>query len=162
MATLVPQARQARASDENLNYTTLAPQARPSGKILNYLLSHYSDILYMILKLAELLVWSAMLECVLCADKWPIQLSIGCQWRVALLRLENYKLDWFSRYFTGHFGIFYAQCKEEGKQKHFSPFEFEWYVVAGEAKTSDAGVVVYWGVRRWIMTNESRLSMSES
>ena len=77
------------------------------------------------LELAELLVWSAMLECVLCADKWPIQLSIGWEWRVALLRLENYKLDWFSRYFTGHFGIFYAQCKKEGKQKHFSPFEFE-------------------------------------
>ena len=39
-ATLVPQARQARASGENLNYVTLAPQARPSGKILNYSLSH--------------------------------------------------------------------------------------------------------------------------
>ena len=38
--TLVPQARIARASGENLNYTTLAPQARPSGEILNYLLSH--------------------------------------------------------------------------------------------------------------------------
>ena len=39
-ATLAPQARQERASDENLNYVTLAPQARPSGGILNYLLSH--------------------------------------------------------------------------------------------------------------------------
>ena len=29
-ATLVPQARQARASGENLNYVTLAPYARPS------------------------------------------------------------------------------------------------------------------------------------
>ena len=41
-ATLAPQARQARASGENLNYVTLAPQARqarPSGEILNYLLS---------------------------------------------------------------------------------------------------------------------------
>ena len=38
-ATLAPQAR---ASDEKLNYVTLAPQARqarPSGEILNYLLS---------------------------------------------------------------------------------------------------------------------------
>ena len=34
-----------RASGENLNYVTLAPQERPSGEILNYLLSHYSDIL---------------------------------------------------------------------------------------------------------------------
>ena len=33
-ATLVPQARQARASGENLNYVTLAPQARQSGEIL--------------------------------------------------------------------------------------------------------------------------------
>ena len=57
-----------------------------------------------------------MLECVLCADKWPKQLSIGWEWRVALLRLENYKLDWFSRYFTGHFGIFYAQCKNRGNK----------------------------------------------
>ena len=48
-ATLAPQARQARASGENLNYVTLAPQARPSGEILNYWLSHYSDILYMII-----------------------------------------------------------------------------------------------------------------
>ena len=38
-ATLVPQARQAKASGENLNYVTLAPQARPSVEILNYLLS---------------------------------------------------------------------------------------------------------------------------
>ena len=38
-ATLAPQARQARASGENLNYVTLAPQARPSVEILNYLLS---------------------------------------------------------------------------------------------------------------------------
>ena len=39
-ATLVPQARQKRASGENLNYKTLAPQARPSDEILHYLLSH--------------------------------------------------------------------------------------------------------------------------
>ena len=32
-ATPAPQARQARASGENLNYETLAPQARPSGEI---------------------------------------------------------------------------------------------------------------------------------
>ena len=41
-ATLVPQARQAKASGENLNYVTLAPQTRqprPSGEILNCLLS---------------------------------------------------------------------------------------------------------------------------
>ena len=38
-ATLVPKARQARASGENLNYMTLALQARPSGEILNYLWS---------------------------------------------------------------------------------------------------------------------------
>ena len=37
---LASQARQARASGENLNYVTLAPQARPSGEILNYSLSH--------------------------------------------------------------------------------------------------------------------------
>ena len=37
--TLAPQARQARASGENLKYMTLAPQARPSGEIFNYLLS---------------------------------------------------------------------------------------------------------------------------
>ena len=48
-ATLAPQARQARASGENLNYMTLAPQVRPSGEILNYLLSHHSDILSMII-----------------------------------------------------------------------------------------------------------------
>ena len=38
-ATLAPQAR---ASGENLNYVTLAPQvkqARPNGEILNYLLA---------------------------------------------------------------------------------------------------------------------------
>ena len=38
-AALAPQARQARASGENLNYVTLVPQARqarPSGAILNY------------------------------------------------------------------------------------------------------------------------------
>ena len=35
-ATIAPQARQARASGENLNYMTLAPQARLSGEILNY------------------------------------------------------------------------------------------------------------------------------
>ena len=37
--TLAPQARQARASGENLNYGTLAPQARlarASGENLNY------------------------------------------------------------------------------------------------------------------------------
>ena len=39
-ATLAPQARQARASGENLYYETLAPQTRPSGEILNYSLSH--------------------------------------------------------------------------------------------------------------------------
>ena len=40
-ATLAPQQRQARASGENLNYMTLALQARQgSGEILNYLLSH--------------------------------------------------------------------------------------------------------------------------
>ena len=33
---LAPQAKQARASGENLNYVTLVPQARPSGEILNY------------------------------------------------------------------------------------------------------------------------------
>ena len=44
-ATLAPQARQARASGENLNYVTLVPQARPSGEIFDYLLSHKSDIL---------------------------------------------------------------------------------------------------------------------
>ena len=41
-ATLAPQARQARASGESLNYVTLAPQARQvkqaqaCGEILNY------------------------------------------------------------------------------------------------------------------------------
>ena len=45
-ATLAPQAR---ASGENLNDVTLVPQARPSGETLNYLLSRYSDILYMII-----------------------------------------------------------------------------------------------------------------
>ena len=40
MATLAPQARQARAGGENLNYATLALQARPSGEILYYSLSH--------------------------------------------------------------------------------------------------------------------------
>ena len=47
-ATLAPQARQARASGENLNYVTLAPQARQarlSVEILNCLLSCKSDIL---------------------------------------------------------------------------------------------------------------------
>ena len=47
-ATLAPQARQAKASGENLTYVTLASQerqARPSGEILNYLLSQKSDIL---------------------------------------------------------------------------------------------------------------------
>ena len=34
-ATLAPQARQARTSDENMNYVTLAPKARPGGEILN-------------------------------------------------------------------------------------------------------------------------------
>ena len=37
---LAPQARQARASGENLNYVTLAPiarQAKPSGEILKLL-----------------------------------------------------------------------------------------------------------------------------
>ena len=32
-ATLAPQARQARASGENLYYVTLAPQARPSQEV---------------------------------------------------------------------------------------------------------------------------------
>ena len=50
-ATPVPQARQVRASGENLNYVTLVTQARPSGEILNYLLSHYFVILYMIIGL---------------------------------------------------------------------------------------------------------------
>ena len=36
-ATLAPQAWQARVSGENLNYMTLAPQARQSGEILYYL-----------------------------------------------------------------------------------------------------------------------------
>ena len=49
-ATLVPQASKARASGENLNYMTLAPQARPRGEILNYSLSCYSDILSMIIE----------------------------------------------------------------------------------------------------------------
>ena len=39
-ATLAPQARQARASGENLKYATLAPQARLSGEISSYPLSH--------------------------------------------------------------------------------------------------------------------------
>ena len=34
MATPVPQERQARASGENLNYATLAPQARPLTELL--------------------------------------------------------------------------------------------------------------------------------
>ena len=38
-ATIAPQARQAKASFENLNYVTLASQVRPSGEILNFLLS---------------------------------------------------------------------------------------------------------------------------
>ena len=41
-ATLAPEARQARASGENLNFVTLAPQvrqARPSVEVLNYFLS---------------------------------------------------------------------------------------------------------------------------
>ena len=36
MATLAPQAKQPKASSENLNYATLAPQARPNGEILNF------------------------------------------------------------------------------------------------------------------------------
>ena len=51
-ATLAPQAKQARVSSENLNYLTLAPQAR---SIFNYLLSHYSDILNMIID--QTLLW---------------------------------------------------------------------------------------------------------
>ena len=39
IATVAPQARQAKASGEILNYMTLAPQARPSVENLNYLLS---------------------------------------------------------------------------------------------------------------------------
>ena len=53
-ATLAPQARQAKASGEILNYMTQVPQeghARPSGEILNYSLSRYSDILSMIIAL---------------------------------------------------------------------------------------------------------------
>ena len=34
-----PNARQVRASSENLNFVTLAPQARLSGEILNFLMS---------------------------------------------------------------------------------------------------------------------------
>ena len=34
---------------------TLAPQAMPSSEILNYLLSHYSDILYMIIVFTRIL-----------------------------------------------------------------------------------------------------------
>ena len=46
-ATLAPQAKQARASGENLNYVTLALQARQaSGEILNYSLSCYSLVWY--------------------------------------------------------------------------------------------------------------------
>ena len=45
--------RQARASGENLNYETLAPQEWTSGEILNYLLSRYSDILSMIMNSAQ-------------------------------------------------------------------------------------------------------------
>ena len=41
-ATLVLRARQARANCENLNYVH---DTSASGEILNYLLSHYSDIL---------------------------------------------------------------------------------------------------------------------
>ena len=52
-ATLAPQTRQVRASGENLNYVTLAPQAKPSGEIFNYSLSHLSDILGMIIGLGE-------------------------------------------------------------------------------------------------------------
>ena len=47
-------ASQARASGGNLNYVTLAPQARQarlSGEILNYSLSRSSDILSMIIEL---------------------------------------------------------------------------------------------------------------
>ena len=36
--TLAPQARQARASGENLKYVTLAPQARPNFELLAELL----------------------------------------------------------------------------------------------------------------------------
>ena len=54
-ATLAPQTRQAKASGHNLNYVTLAPQARLSGEILNYLLSPWSDILYMIIVIPGLL-----------------------------------------------------------------------------------------------------------
>ena len=35
-ATLAPQARQARASAENLNYVTLAPHARQAGQSGNF------------------------------------------------------------------------------------------------------------------------------
>ena len=38
-ATLAQYSSLARASSKNLNYATLAPQARPSGEILNYSLS---------------------------------------------------------------------------------------------------------------------------
>ena len=51
--TPAPQVRQARASCENLNYVTLAPQARPGDEILNYSLSHYSDILSKIIGLFQ-------------------------------------------------------------------------------------------------------------
>ena len=48
--SLALQVRQVRASGENLNYVTLAPQARQaSGEILNYSLSRYSGILCMII-----------------------------------------------------------------------------------------------------------------
>ena len=56
-ATLAPQARQAKASGENLKYMTLAPQARRlSGEILNYSLSHFSDILSMIIGCVEYVI----------------------------------------------------------------------------------------------------------
>ena len=57
--TQVPQARQARASGENLNCMTLAKQARQvkqSGEILNYSMSHESDILVRSLVLLVALV----------------------------------------------------------------------------------------------------------
>ena len=61
-ATLVAQVRQVGACSENLNYVTLAPQARPSGEILNYSLSRYSDILYMIIAIQSSLTASLFLN----------------------------------------------------------------------------------------------------
>ena len=146
-ATLVPQARQGRASSENLNYVTLVTQARPSNEILNYLLSPSLTfsvwslnsgtcrlVFYFVLLIWNIFIHHNNLSTELCSGVsspqsplWPLIMPLTPpppphQWRRAgALKLKSFKLIHDHKFIKRFFKqpVFCGHCKD-----------FIWWVVS--------------------------------